>query len=551
MPIHARGSDGRGGLRRRLAGVVAVICLTAGALGGGALGAGAPALAATGWTGPTTIDTSHPPLAVSCPSRSFCATVGADGYAETFNGSDWSTPVDPDPNGKGLSAVSCVSSTFCAAVDNNGNAITFDGTAWSSPTAVDTTGNALGAVSCASVTLCVTGDAGGNAFVYNGSKWSGPFTVNNNPDEKSIYGMSCPSASFCVAAGQSGTIEQSTDGGKTWPESFAVASPNDLRSVSCRSSSFCVGVDIAGDAITYNGSAWNGPNVIDSGQALNSVSCPSSSFCVAIDGSENVLTFNGSSWSAPDSLGSGTKLTPSVSCPSPSFCVAVDGTGNAFTYGGMRSSPPASQVAPAVLGKSVEAMPMSGVVYMRIAGAGSVDAVARAANAPGPGFVRLTAAQQLPLGSEIDALNGSVKLISATGRGHQTQSGTFRGAIFKVSQAGTGANAGLITLSLVEGAFKGGPTYATCKRKSRDASSAAVSRRVLQLLHASAQGSARTAGRYGAARARGAVWSIADRCDGTLTRVFTDKVAVTDFVRHVTLTVHAGQSYLARAPTGR
>ena len=35
------------------------------------------------------------------------------------------------------------------------------------------------------------------------------------------------------------------------------------------------------------------------------------------------------------------------------------------------------------------------------------------------------------------------------------------------------------------------------------------------------------------------------RCDGTLTRVITDSVVVTDFVRHKTIILHAGQSYLA------
>jgi len=47
------------------------------------------------------------------------------------------------------------------------------------------------------------------------------------------------------------------------------------------------------------------------------------------------------------------------------------------------------------------------------------------------------------------------------------------------------------------------------------------------------------------------VWSISDRCDGTLVAVQRDTVAVQDFVRHVTVIVHAGHRYLARAPTGR
>ena len=45
---------------------------------------------------------------------------------------------------------------------------------------------------------------------------------------------------------------------------------------------------------------------------------------------------------------------------------------------------------------------------------------------------------------------------------------------------------------------------------------------------------------------RGTKWTIADRCDGTLTRDLTDSVAVMDFVRHKTIILHAGQSYLAR-----
>jgi hypothetical protein len=41
---------------------------------------------------------------------------------------------------------------------------------------------------------------------------------------------------------------------------------------------------------------------------------------------------------------------------------------------------------------------------------------------------------------------------------------------------------------------------------------------------------------------------MSDRCDGTLTVVQRDTVAVNDFVRHITVLVHAGHSYLAKAP---
>ena len=112
-----------------------------------------------------------------------------------------------------------------------------------------------------------------------------------------------------------------------------------------------------------------------------------------------------------------------------------------------------------------------------------------------------------------------------------------------------GASKGLATLSLVEGAFSGAPSYALCKpHKAVDAT--AASSKTLQLLHASAHGKFRTKGRYSAATVLGTKWTIADRCDGTLVHDITDSVAVTDFVRHKTIILHAGQSYLAKATKG-
>ena len=55
----------------------------------------------------------------------------------------------------------------------------------------------------------------------------------------------------------------------------------------------------------------------------------------------------------------------------------------------------------------------------------------------------------------------------ATATTGKTQSGTFSGAIFKLTQTARGASKGLATLSLVESAFKGAPAYASCKREGR------------------------------------------------------------------------------------
>jgi hypothetical protein len=200
-----------------------------------------------------------------------------------------------------------------------------------------------------------------------------------------------------------------------------------------------------------------------------------------------------------------------------------------------------------VLGRSFNLAPVSGLVLVKVNGV----------------FVPLTQLRQFPKNTVIDALGGTLRVITAVPGGHPahdatkgkkhkgkhkgkgktaTQSGTFGGAIFKVTQARNG----LATLTLVENAFTGAPSYTECGRKAGDASAARLSSKTLQLLHASAKGKFTTRGRYAAATVRGTKWGISDRCDGTLVRDRTDSVVVTDFVHHKTVTLHAGQSYLAK-----
>ena len=225
--------------------------------------------------------------------------------------------------------------------------------------------------------------------------------------------------------------------------------------------------------------------------------------------------------------------------------VATNGVGTTFgpdiTFMTAKGPAPGSPT----LGKTFNISLVSGVVLVKVNGH----------------FIPLTELTQIPKNTVIDALHGTLTLTSAAGspapahdaaakgKKHKTptQKGTFSGAIFKLSQATGGAGKGLVTLAIVENAFSGAPTYATCTKKAGDASAAALSGRTLQLLHASAKGKFSTRGRYSAATVRGTRWTIADRCDGTLTHDITDSVAVTDFVRHKTIILHAGQSYLARA----
>jgi hypothetical protein len=172
-------------------------------------------------------------------------------------------------------------------------------------------------------------------------------------------------------------------------------------------------------------------------------------------------------------------------------------------------------------------------------------------------FVPLTELRQIPAGTVVNALHGTLKLTTAAPkvpakskskkRGAKTQTATFAGAVFKVTQDRSGASKGIATVSLVEGAFKGAPSFASCKAHKGKASAAAVSKKVLQLLHASGHGKFRTKGRYAAATVRGTIWTTADRCDGTLVHSIKDSVTVNDLVRHKTVIVRAGHSYLALA----
>jgi hypothetical protein len=172
--------------------------------------------------------------------------------------------------------------------------------------------------------------------------------------------------------------------------------------------------------------------------------------------------------------------------------------------------------------------------------------------ASGSRFVPLTEARQVRLGSQIDARRGTLRLVTATSnRRGKTQEVTLAGALFKSAQAHGAAQNGLTTLTLIEGAFPGAPSYASCRAHAADDNGplahVGLSARVLQTLRASDKhGRFRTRGRYSAATVRGTQWDTTDRCDGTLTTVHRGTIDVFDFAQHKTIIVHAGHRYLAK-----
>jgi hypothetical protein len=173
--------------------------------------------------------------------------------------------------------------------------------------------------------------------------------------------------------------------------------------------------------------------------------------------------------------------------------------------------------------RSVDLGPVSGHVRVKPAGSNA--------------FEQLTAPREVPVGSQLDTTHGSVVVMAATATAGTIMGGEFDGGVFQLLQPLT--SGGLVELNLQ------GASTANCP--SGQSSQTKPNAGVLALLHASVNGSFRTSGRYSSATVRGTEWTTAEQCNGTLSRVQRGVVDVKDFRTGATVTVSAGESYLARA----
>jgi hypothetical protein len=312
---------------------------------------------------------------VSCVAATSCIAVGyygpgpdsASSLVESWNGSTWS--VVPSPGGN-LTGVSCVSATSCTAVGYGGSinasttlAESWNGSKWSivpSPNRGTGNRNVLAGVSCSSASACVAvGSENSSTLDYSANilhtlaeswqagKWSILSTVDQLGYQDVLNGVSCVSASFCVAVGfykdskkADQTLAESWNG-STWS---TVTSPdegsfaNQLNGVSCVSPKFCVAAGTDGDDTLiefWNGTSWSivsSPDVGgDTNNYLGSVSCVSATSCMAV-GSATISSvgvealtesWNGSTWSIAPSSPAGSEFLTGVSCVAATSCIAV------------------------------------------------------------------------------------------------------------------------------------------------------------------------------------------------------------------------------------
>ena len=253
-----------------------------------------------------------------------------------------------------------------------------------------------------------------------------------------------------------------------------------------------------------------------------------------------------------DGVADSSDACPTVPGPPPSGCPATedsdgDGVPNAtdacpMVAGDMPDGCPSLGLPPPVLGRTANLEPVSGEVFVRLPAGSAGSQPARAAQ-KGQGFIPLQEARQVPIGSFVDTKRGTVKLSTAVDVEGTIQSGKFASGLFQILQRRR-------DLAFTELRLKGSTaSFRRCRARGSGLRATAarrrLSRRTVRKLSGNAKGRFRTRGRNAAATVRGTVWTTADRCDGTVTRVKRGKVAVRDFRRRRTIIVRAGKSYLA------
>ena len=308
---------------------------------------------------------------VSCVASGFCAATdsitidsvpaGAVSVLDRAAGSShWSAP--PNQGSGFLSGISCTSASFCLALGSPAGAETWDGSTWSELTAPDAftpNSGGLQAVTCVSDTDCMAVGSTlkglkGQALVatWDGSTWTTSTPALPVGSVNSVLaGLSCTSATNCVAAGSYATTAGGTYHAliETWDGSaWTIASATrpvdgafiDHVSVSCATASACMVTwgSSVGEALAdwWNGSTWTattfpGPTAHVDERWVYGVSCTSATFCTAVGGfiypnaaGPLVDTWNGTTWTA-DALPAtvGVAEFNAVSCATGGACTAV------------------------------------------------------------------------------------------------------------------------------------------------------------------------------------------------------------------------------------
>jgi hypothetical protein len=314
----------------------------------GAVSALAPpsVLAATApplyWSAPEAIDTNQID-SISCPSTTLCVGVDYRGYVvassdPTGGVSAWSSariesapePAYRAPNA--LYGVSCAppAGSLCVAVGEGGTFVSDDPTAgpsaWTQPGGVPED-----SVSCPSASKCIVGSGtrGEVSISSDPTGGAGAWSTSEVDGGHPITGLSCPTEPLCVGVDEAGDVLASThpfDGVDAWTFTHVASY---LSGISCSSASLCVAIGgsevIASTDPTGGAGAWVSEGAPAQNESLHQVSCAASGLCIA-SGENGVVvesadpTGGPAAWTSTGGL-DGTNSMSGVACASPSLAL--------------------------------------------------------------------------------------------------------------------------------------------------------------------------------------------------------------------------------------
>lgn len=185
------------------------------------------------------------------------------------------------------------------------------------------------------------------AYAKTPLSWLLPALIDHSPAPLSgviLNGVSCASSTLCVAVDSAGNalISTSPEVAGSWVVANIDGTAN-IRSISCAPPSLCVAASEYGSIFVSTNPAggattWTEVNVDSRGRGINDVSCSSASFCVAVDAAGDILTSTNPAGGAgaweitPVDLSSegymGANDLYAVSCAGAALCVAADFRGN-------------------------------------------------------------------------------------------------------------------------------------------------------------------------------------------------------------------------------
>jgi virginiamycin B lyase len=267
-------------------------------------------------------------MGVSCGSSTACMAVGrykaggvVKALAESWNGTSWSIPSLPSPEGAleaRLEAISCSSSTACTAVGyyRTSKALVplaerWNGTKWELQTIAapeKSFETVLLGVSCPASNACSaagsyvwTGGLAPLAERWNGEKWTQQSVpVPEKSEEARFQAISCSSSTSCSANGyyEGAGIQPLAEGWKkeAW-ETQSTPTPKEavetsFKAVSCGAEAACMGTGSYSTASSsfafaesFNGSSWTLQSPKNPGgtkPVLAGISCVSSRWCMAV-----------------------------------------------------------------------------------------------------------------------------------------------------------------------------------------------------------------------------------------------------------------------------